>query len=68
MILRTRQAEESGLDPRKDVAIQERATPASENVEDWNMPLFAGTVVGTWIGGLLGFLGKIFFRSRQESI
>ncbi|WP_395744902.1 hypothetical protein [Prosthecobacter sp.] len=67
MILRTRQAEEAGLDPRKDVAIQERATPASENVEDWNMPLAAGSANGACVGGLLGFLAKTFSRRRQTT-
>ncbi len=66
MFLRTRQAEESGVDPRNDVAIQERATPASENVEDWSMPLFAGVVVGANLGGLLGVLAKLCFRRRQK--
>ena len=66
MFLRTRQAEESGLDPKKDIAIQERATPASENVEDWSMPLLAGAVAGAGLGGMLGFLSKLCFRRRQE--
>ena len=68
MILRTRQAEKAGLDSRNDVAIQERATPAYENIEDWSMPLLTGTFVGTWLGGLLGFLVKLFFRSPPEPI
>lgn len=65
MVLRTRQAEAAGLDPRRDVAIQERATPASENVEDWSMPLLAGGVIGGSVGGLLGVLAEIFFRRRK---
>ncbi|MBB5033599.1 polysaccharide biosynthesis tyrosine autokinase [Prosthecobacter vanneervenii] len=32
------------------VAIQERATPASENVEDWVMPIVAGLVGGVGLG------------------
>jgi len=66
MILRTRQAEKAGLPPWKDVAIQERATPAFENVGDWSMPLLVGTVAGAWVGGLLGFLSKLCFRHRKE--
>lgn len=65
MILRERQAEEAGLDARNDVAIQERATIAAENVEDWSTPLLAGTLVGALFGGLLGFLAKIVSTSRR---
>lgn len=65
MILRTRQAEEAGLDPRKDIAIQERATSASESIEDWSRPLFTGTVNGALLGGLLGFFAKLFSHRQK---
>lgn len=64
-ILRTRLVEEAGLPPRKDVAIQERATIAFENIEDWSMPLFAGTVVGALTGGLLGFFANLFSQRQK---
>jgi len=38
------------------VAIQERATPASENVEDWVMPVTVGAIVGGLLGALVGLL------------
>lgn len=65
MILRTRQAEDAGRDPRKDIAIQERAVPAFENIEDWSMPLTVGSVNGALIGGLLGFFVKLFSRRQR---
>jgi|GEM_PF-1618174 len=65
MILRSRQAENAGRDPRKDVAIQERATAAFENIEDWSMPLTLGSVNGVLIGGLLGFFAKLFARRQK---
>jgi hypothetical protein len=38
------------------VAIQERATHASENVEDWKLPIAIGAVGGGSLGAVLGFL------------
>lgn len=38
------------------VAIQERATPASENVEDWRLPVAVGAVGGGLLGALIGLL------------
>ncbi len=38
------------------VAIQERATLASENVEDWRLPIAIGAVGGGFLGAVLGFL------------
>ncbi len=38
------------------VAIQERATPASENVEDWMLPVAVGAGGGGLLGGLVGLL------------
>ncbi|MFN0079218.1 MAG: polysaccharide biosynthesis tyrosine autokinase [Prosthecobacter sp.] len=32
------------------VAVQERATPASENVEDWVMPIVIGLIAGVGVG------------------
>lgn len=64
-ILRTRQVEEAGLNPKNDVAIQERATIAYENIEDWSMPLFAGTVFGALTGGLLGFFAQLFSQRQK---
>jgi uncharacterized protein involved in exopolysaccharide biosynthesis len=38
------------------VAIQERATLASENVEDWRLPIAVGAIGGGFLGAVLGFL------------
>jgi len=42
------------------IAIQERATPASETVEDWKMPIAIGALGGGFIGGIIGFLLSFF--------
>jgi hypothetical protein len=48
---------QSSLRSRADyVAIQERATHASENVEDWKLPIAIGAVGGGSLGAVLGFL------------
>lgn len=39
-----------------DVAIQERATVASENVEDWILPVTVGAIGGGLLGALVGLL------------
>jgi len=42
---------QSGFNTQADyVAIQERATPASENVEDWVMPIVVGLIAGIGAG------------------
>jgi prefoldin subunit 5 len=38
------------------VAVQERASPASENVEDWKLPIAVGAGGGGLLGGLVGLL------------
>jgi hypothetical protein len=38
------------------VAIQERATPASEHVEDWRLPVLIGAIGGGVPGALVGLL------------
>lgn len=40
----------------EDVAILERATPASEHVEDWVMPVTVGAIGGGLLGALVGLL------------
>jgi hypothetical protein len=48
---------QSSLRSRADyVAIQERATLASENVEDWRLPIAVGAIGGGFLGAMLGFL------------
>jgi hypothetical protein len=48
------------------VAIQERATPASENVEDWVLPVAVGAVGGGFLAGLVGFaLSFLILRSPK---
>ena len=37
------------------VAVQERATPASESVEDWVLPVAVGACGGGFLAGLIGF-------------
>lgn len=38
------------------IAIQERATPASENVEDWVLPVTVGALGGGLLGAVVGLL------------
>lgn len=38
------------------IAIQERATPAAENVEDWVLPVTVGVLGGGLLGAVVGFL------------
>jgi uncharacterized protein involved in exopolysaccharide biosynthesis len=38
------------------VAIQERASPASENVEDWKLPIALGAGGGGLLGGFIGLV------------
>jgi hypothetical protein len=46
------------------VAIQERATAASENVEDWRLPIAVGAIGGGLIGAVFGLLlSLIILRS-----
>ncbi|HBJ86470.1 MAG TPA: hypothetical protein DDZ88_21970 [Verrucomicrobiales bacterium] len=50
------------------VAIQERATLASEHVEDWKLPIAVGATGGGLLGGFVGFLlSLIFVRSPKPS-
>jgi len=58
---------QSAFNSRSDyVAIQERATPSSENVEDWVMPIAVGAVSFGCLGGLVGLvLGLIIVRSPK---
>lgn len=66
LVLRTRQIEDAGLNPRDDVLIQERASPALENIEDWSMPLFVGATAGAFLGGLLGLLQLLLKSSARR--
>ncbi len=43
-------------DGSMDVAIQERATPASEQVEVWKLPIAIGASGGGFLGGLIGLV------------
>jgi len=48
------------------VAVQERATPASEIVEDWVLPVAVGACSGGFLAGLLGFaLSFLILRSPK---
>ncbi len=48
------------------VAIQERATPASENVENWVLPVVVGAGGGGLLGGLIGLvLSLLLIRSPK---
>lgn len=49
-----------------DVAIQERASPASENVEDWTMPVLVGAIGGGVSGGLVGLLLALLFVRKPS--
>ncbi len=48
------------------VAIQERATPAFENVEDWQLPIAVGAGGGGLLGGFIGLvLSLLLVRSPK---
>ena len=48
------------------VAIQERATPASENVEDWVLPIAVGAGGGGLMGGLVGLVLSLIIVSSPK--
>lgn len=55
-------------DGNLDVAIQERATTAYENVEDWVMPITVGVIGGGLAGGLPGLLlALVLVRQPQPA-
>lgn len=49
------------------VAIQERATPASENVEDWRLPIALGAGGGGLLGGLIGLVLSLLLVRASPS-
>jgi len=52
--------------PQTAIAVQERATPAFEHLEDWRWPIAAGAAGGGLVGGLVGLLlGWILVRSPK---
>lgn len=48
------------------VAIQERATPAFENVEDWKLPVAVGAGGGGLLGGLIGLVLSLIIVSSSK--
>lgn len=53
------------IDPTQ-IAIMERATPATEYVEDWRWPIAVGAGGGALLGGLIGLvLGLLLMRSSE---
>jgi hypothetical protein len=51
-----------------DVAVQERATPASENVESWKLPIALGAGGGGFLGGLIGLLLSWFIMRAPPQL
>lgn len=49
------------------VAIQERATTASENVEDWTMPVLVGAIGGGLLGALVGLVLALLFVRQPRA-
>ncbi|OYW75002.1 MAG: hypothetical protein B7Z37_15160 [Verrucomicrobia bacterium 12-59-8] len=50
----------------ENVAIQERASPSSEHVEDWTLPIAVGAGGGGLLGGLIGLaLSQLIVRSSK---
>lgn len=49
------------IDPTQ-IAIQERATPATEHVEDWHLPILFGFGGGGLLGGLVGLVLSLLVR------
>lgn len=52
---------------KPDVAIHERASPASENVVDWTLPVFVGAIGGGLAGGLPGLLLALLLVRQPQS-
>ena len=50
-----------------DIAIQERASPASENVEDWVMPVIVGAIGGGVLAGMVGLLLALALVRQPQS-
>ena len=48
------------------VAIQERATPAAESVEDWVQPVVVGGAAGGLFGGLLGLVLSLIILRKPS--
>lgn len=48
------------------IAVLERATPASENIEDWTLPIVVGVIGGGFLGAMLG-LPLSFISARPTS-
>ena len=45
------------------ITVQERATMASEDIEDWTLPIAVGVIVGGMVGSVTGMLmGFVFVR------
>lgn len=58
---------QSAFDTSADyVAVQERASPAFENVEDWKQPLAIGAGAGGLVGGLIGLLLSLVIAWPRE--
>lgn len=51
-----------------DVVIQERATPAFEDVEDWIMPVTVGSIGGGLLGALVGLLLALLLVRQPQSV
>lgn len=51
-----------------NVMVQERATQAAENVEDWQMPLFTGVLVGGMAGAGCRCLGWLWRRRARPMV
>lgn len=54
-------------DGNLDVAIQERATTAYENVKDWVMPITVGVIGGGLLGALVGLLLALVLVRQPQS-
>ncbi|MBB5034324.1 hypothetical protein [Prosthecobacter vanneervenii] len=42
----------------KDAIVLDRATPASENIVEWTVPLLTGVFFGAWVGIIFGIIAK----------
>ncbi len=54
-----------GIDPTQ-IAIQERATPATEYVEDWRLSIVVGAGGGALLGGLIGLVLSLLLVSSPK--
>lgn len=68
MFARVQEYQVSITEGGDQVAIQERASPAAENVEDWKLPVAVGAVGGAVPGALFGLLLSLLILRSPRTL